>query len=353
MATIKQLADKAGVSTATVSRLLNENGFVSEDAKSSIQRAMEETGFDFENRRRRILSDKPSKSATRNMLMVWNIEPVHENTLTGQLMMQGITEALQPMDASLMVDHIYGIEKVPPSLKKGRLDGVFFHGESPSPAIQNELRKHPLVWLLKTGSFEFGDRVKPDHTLAGEISCDWLVQQGCRNLCCMNSALTESSFSNARTNFAHGRANGFLSRAEEMGVTCGLLVEANPSDPAQLRPDQTARAANLVEQFIHLDSRPDGLLVANEIGPYIHTELLKRGIVPMKDILLIAGDDTSWQNQEPKPVTIDIFSKEIGKEAVDLLLKRSNHPDKPQITCSLKPELIIPRAAAQPPANSR
>ena len=308
------------------------------DFKFFIKLAMEETDFDFANRRRRVLSDKLSKLTIKNVLMIWNIETVYESTLTGQLMMQGITEALHTIGSNLMVDHIYGVEKAPPFLKSGQLDGVFFHGSSPSTAIYNKLRKHPMVWLLKLGSFEFGDRVKPDHPLAGEISCDWLVQQGCRNLCCMSYTVTGSHFANAR-------ADRFLSRAKEMRVKSGLLVEAIPSYSAKLQADQTTIASNLVEQFIHLDPRPDGLFVANELGPYIHTELMTRGIVPMKDLPVIAGgeDICAGHHLDPMPATIRIFSPQIGRQAIETLLQRIKNPDMPQVTCSLKPELVIPK----------
>lgn len=45
MATIKDVAEKAGVSTATVSRVLNDNYPVSKDAYEKVQKAIKETGY--------------------------------------------------------------------------------------------------------------------------------------------------------------------------------------------------------------------------------------------------------------------------------------------------------------------
>ena len=43
--TIKQVAEKAGLSTATVSRVLNDSHLVTEDAKGRVKRAIEELGY--------------------------------------------------------------------------------------------------------------------------------------------------------------------------------------------------------------------------------------------------------------------------------------------------------------------
>lgn len=341
MATIKQVAEKAGVSTATVSRLLNENGFISEDAKRKIKKAMKETGFDPAKRKRRVLTTAAIPGLTHNnVLMIWNTGQTHgEETVTAQNMMQGVTEALQPLGASLTVAHLNGDDAIPPSLEHGTVDGILIHGAPPSPAIANTLRKFPVVWLLKAGSADYGDRVQPDHTISGEIACDWLVKQGCRNLCCMGYNVKTTRHIYART-----RANFFQRRAKHHGVDSTLLVEPEPIEPASLIAARAANAFRLVEKFVSLNPQPDGLFVAPEIGPQIHTELLKRGIIPMKDLPMVAGgeDVCIGYHLDPSPASIRIFATNIGKQAVEMLLQRIKNLDMPQITAALKPELVIP-----------
>ena len=45
MATVKDVADLAGVSTATVSRVLNSHPHVTDETRSKVLRAMEELGY--------------------------------------------------------------------------------------------------------------------------------------------------------------------------------------------------------------------------------------------------------------------------------------------------------------------
>ncbi|QHI70625.1 LacI family DNA-binding transcriptional regulator [Tichowtungia aerotolerans] len=337
--TIREVAKKAGVSTATVSRLINENGFVSKEARKKILQAFKETGYDPANRRRRTAGSTSSGLSHNNVVMVWNTGKYYEQTLTGQNMMQGITEALQQLGATLTVAHLNGNDEIPTALLNGKFDGVFIHGSKPSPAICKHLKKHPVIWLLKQGSFDFGDRIQPDHSLAGELSCDWMIQQGCRNLCCMTYTVKTS-----KNLYATMRADSFQSSAERSGTSCCRLTQPEPDETANPLPARAAAAARLVENFAQLNPRPDGIFVTNELGPYIHAELLKQNIIPMKDLLLIAGeaDICYGHHLDPMPATIQIFSRDIGKQAVEMLLQRVKNPDMPQITCALKPQLLIP-----------
>ncbi|RKQ30271.1 LacI family DNA-binding transcriptional regulator [Oceanobacillus halophilus] len=45
MVTIKDIAERAGVSRSTVSRVLNHSGYVSEDARKRVEKVIEETGY--------------------------------------------------------------------------------------------------------------------------------------------------------------------------------------------------------------------------------------------------------------------------------------------------------------------
>lgn len=45
MITIKEIAERANVSRTTVSRVLNDSGYVSEDARKRVLHVIEETGY--------------------------------------------------------------------------------------------------------------------------------------------------------------------------------------------------------------------------------------------------------------------------------------------------------------------
>jgi LacI family transcriptional regulator len=336
--TILEVANKAGVSTATVSRMINENGFVSDEARKKILQAMKEVGYNPARRKRR-LSNSSSPLKYRNVAMIWTTGRETQLSSTGQDLMLGITAGLRQMNASLTVDHIDSSGYIPQTILTGAIDGIFIHGPTPADAVCQYLKKFPVVWLLQQGSVEFGDRVQPDHAFAAELACNYLTEQGCQTLCCISDTPSKDYFKYVKT-----RTDSFINLAAVNNIHARLLEHPELPSAEATPPVLSSIAAKLVDSFAQLNPRPDGLFVANNLGPYIHNELVKQGIIPMKDVLMVAGDANicSQQHLVPAPVTIRIFSQRIGKQAVETLLLRIKNPDMPQTTCFLKPQLIIP-----------
>jgi DNA-binding LacI/PurR family transcriptional regulator len=117
-------------------------------------------------------------------------------------------------------------------------------------------------------------------------------------------------------------------------------------DDQKLNPVDIQReaAADLVTRFAALKPRPSALFVASEIGPYVHLELVNRGIVPMQDVCLIAGDLNICAQfaLSPKPLAWRVHSQNIGYQAVEMLLARIKNPHLPQLTTYLRPRLHMP-----------
>jgi DNA-binding LacI/PurR family transcriptional regulator len=274
----------------------------------------------------------------RTVAMLWTGAKESQLTHTGQSMMRGIVETLREAGASLTVDYASPKDFIPPILQSGNLDGILIHGPEPSASLYETIQKLPIVWLLQAGGADFGDRVQPDHFFAGEISSDYLIRQGCRNLCCMSYCTVTEHFP-----YWKSRADSFMSHAELSGVPCHLL-ETPPEPGRLLKPSALSAAAEeLVDAFMKLKSKPDGLFIANNLGYPVHHELIRRGIRPMKDLLIIAGDSHDFmQELTPDPIKIEIHAHEIGRLAVEALMLRIRQPDSPQFTISIKPSLDIP-----------
>jgi len=336
--TIQDVADQAGVSTATVSRMINKNGFVSPEAKESIEAVIKTTGYNPTRRRRQ--SEMPASTLkNNNASLIWTTSQEMQMSNSGRDLMLGLTEGLRDINASLNVDYIDSSGYIPHSLQNGSIDGVFIHGPAPRASMLRYLKKLPVVWLLQQGAKDYGDRVQPDHIHAGKIAAQHLLDQGCRQLCCITTCSTTSDYTQTRS-------GAFIKLANQHQVTTSV-IEHSTHPPAEATPSlRKAIATEMAAAFAKLSPRPDGLFVASEIGPYVHLELTKLGIIPMKDVCMVAGDTNICAQfpLSPIPVTIRIFSKKIGRQAVELLLQRIKNPDMPQMTCLLKPQLELPNA---------
>lgn len=334
--TIQDVAAKAGVSTATVSRLINGNGFVSAETKEIVQAVIEATGYSPNRRRRTNGASKQSKITSAKLF--WSASEEMKFSGSARGLMLGLTEALRKINAHLNVDYIDVANCDPRSLELGNVDGVFLHGSDPSDLLLEQFKGMPVVRLMQKGSKNYGDRVQPNHIHAGLLSARYLVGQGCRQLCCV----TSDSF----YEYPAARSYGFMGFAKQQRIPCEEMRYREPQMEV-LRPSVLqVIAAEVAVDISKLNPRPDGLFVASILGPYLHQELMKIGIIPMKDIQMVAGDTQICEQfpLSPAPVTIRIFSKEIGQQAVELLLQRIANPDMAQMTCLIEPQLQMPAA---------
>ncbi len=327
--TIKKVALEAGVSTATISRVINNTGVVQDETREKILRAIDKLGYKPSTRQQK-RSSATSPLKHRTIALIWTGYSNAAFSETGREMVLGILHNLKPMGAHLTVDHITAPDHIPQCLLDGKIDGVLLHGPEPSPVICARIRKFPAVWLLQSGSVAFGDHVQPDHNLIGRLAAQHLIQQNCKQLCCI-------SYTPEHENplYWQSRAAGFEASAKSHNVNCSVLHYPETLD----QPEKEEQAKLLIDLFKQLTPHPDGLFVANDLGDFIHRELMRRGITPMKDLPMIAGNTSVT----PKTIDIDFFSKEIGQLSVDALLWRIKNPTMPIITHTIKPVLIIPQ----------
>ena len=316
------------MSTATVSRVLNNTGVVQDETREKILRAIDKLGYK-PSTRQQIRSSNVTPLKHRNIALIWTGYSNAAFSETGQKMVLGILKNLQPLGANLTVDHITIPDRIPHCLAEGKIDGILLHGPEPSPLICARLKQFPTVWLLQSGSEQFGDHVQPDHNLVGQLSSQYLMGQGCKQLCCISYTPTRNGSS-----YWQSRAVGFETYTKIHGINSSVLH----CSEEQENPKKEDRAKELVDAFEKMNPRPDGLFVANDLGNLIHSELMRRDITPMTDIPMIAGNTSVT----PKPVDINFFSEEIGQLAVEALLWRIKNPSMPIITHSVRPELILP-----------
>ena len=326
--TIKEVAKQTGVSTATISRVINNTGVVQKETRDKILRTIKELGYK-PTTRQQIRSSGASSLKHKNIALIWTGDSAVAFSETARAMVLGVLHKLQALGAKLTVDYITESGHIPQCIREGKIDGVLLHGPEPSAVICERLRQLPVVWMLQSGSVEFGDHVQPDHNYIGRISAKHLIEQGCQQLCCISYTreLTDPPY-------WQSRANGFVNCAKVQQINCSILHCSSN----QVDSERHTRAKELVDAFEKISPAPDGLFVANDFGNLIHNELMRRGITPMTDLQVIAGNVSA----HPKVIDLDFFSNELGQLSVDTLLWRIKNPEMPIVTHSIQPKLILP-----------
>ncbi len=338
--TIKDIADLAGVSTATVSRVINERGFVKEKTRKKISNIIKKNNYvapDPQKRRGPKLS-KSTLLKYHNFTMIWSGGLEASNSPTGQAMMVGISEAMNSVGASLNIDMVGSSGELPKVLFTQKTDGIFLCGKGYSAEFMEKVKAFPVVWLLQVGPREFGERVQPDHEQVGRAAYEYLYGKGCRRLCCVSCRGCREIPA-----YWESRKNGFMNAGKYGDAECTLIELDYIDDFSSPLKVQAAAAGEAIARLKEIPGGCDGIFVANNLGTPIYSELMANRIIPMQDIEMVAGDiEVCVGYLNPEPVRIDIHAQEMGSFAFETMMWRLQHPEAPQITHLLKPSLIIP-----------
>ncbi len=333
--TIKDIAKSAGVSTATVCRVLSNKGFVKNDTRELVRKIIDEHKYTYTPQDRDPNKPKAIRLKYQNFGMIWSASQKGMISTTAQEIIQGLSQAVSNLGGTLNVEFITRNDEISNILEKRKIDGLFLNG---SRIFSEKIKDLPVVWLLQAGAHDYGDRVQPDHFQVGVTSAQYFQQKGCKNLCCISCSDYHSPYAYWKT-----REHGFCNTATAAQIHCDIIrldYDDNINNPMD---QQRQAAVDAVNQIKKLKHKPDGIFVANTLGLPIHAELMANGIVPFRDVELIAGDKEVCNGYcSPEPIKIDAGIKNIGDIAVKAMMLRLQNPEMSQLTYMLKPSLIIP-----------
>lgn len=342
--TIADVAREAGVSTATVSRVLNGRNTVSQDAVKRVKSAVERIGYKFPlpaSRRgpKPVTHPAGLKHGVFAFLWTGGQSGRHAASMqTGQSLLKGVSRGMRNRQIDLSVLYLDDEhEQLLPALESGKVDGLILQGPPLSAALSKRLERLPSVWLLYSGSHEWGDRVQPDHREVGNLVFAHFLKQGLSPVCCMTYQAHAGAYE-----YWTERGEAFLQQARIAKVDHVVLGQDLPACTTD--GERVAAARRLVDQFMALPVRPKGLFLAmNDLGGFVADELTQRGVQLMKDVILFTGDiESPYRSLRAPAITVDIRSVEIGFLAVEVLLARIANPSLPRLTELIEPRLIIP-----------
>lgn len=327
---IVKVAKAAGVSPATVSRVINNGANVSPEKVQRIREAMEKLGY--VPRARRPGPKPRSRMGIRTgnvlFLSIPGLEPAHLMELPAlPQLLQGIQQELAANGMKLMLDLLPAGGEVPGTLSAEQVDGVLVLGhQAPMDArVVAKLRELPTVWVLREHPelrWEF-DAVLYDNRRVGELAAEYLGRHGHRQVAFLNIDREHVAFAE--------RGKVFLESWQKRTGQKPVVLEASSKEARAA----SLRVEGLVEQMLAMPQaiRPTGCFVASDdqmLG--VVYALRARGLVPGKDIQLIGcNNDRHFMAQmHPRPATIDIQLEAIGRRAVAQLLWRLRFAAAPE-----------------------
>jgi LacI family transcriptional regulator len=344
---ITQVAELAGVSLATVSRVINNKSNVADATVKVVQEAIDQLGYAPPERRPGPKLGSRRQDRTLNVGFFVFTSPKQDRPPAFQKMLHGVSNALVGQNADLMFQ-VSEDDSILELLRTNPIDGLLAHGKIPSPAIQDELAKLPTVWLMANREHPtWGDQVMPNHMAIGQFAAKYLIDNGRRDLAYLNlwgKHLALRTYNHA-----------FVNAAEVLGATVHSVTKAESGPPSIWGQHAADRTESLVDDLLSLSPTPKGLFIADDLqASIIQPAMIRRGLK------IGDGDDEisviSCNNEQsflaglhPRPATIDFHPDIIGKQAVTQLIWRINANRAGEASsrmCTLiEPTLVLPHGA--------
>ncbi|MEU4564247.1 LacI family DNA-binding transcriptional regulator [Actinoplanes sp. NPDC023936] len=333
--TMDQVAAAAGVSRATVSRVMNNAASVAPAIREAVQRAVAETGY-VPNVAARSLVTRRSNSVA---LVISEPDRPDDHSFLNRIFTDpyfgrvtaGATSALRPHDVHLVVvptdvaDH----HQVVRYLRQGHVDGVLLissNEHDPLPAQVHALGIPAVLSSRPPGPLPVS-YVDVDQRRGAALAAAHLLSRGCRRLATINGPLDIPAGSE--------RLDGFRAHLADPGIPA---VTGN-----------FTRAGGEAAAHALLDAHPaiDGLFVASDLMAEGALRAVQdRGRRVPQDVAVVGFDDSSAALEcRPPLTTVRQPVEEMAAEMAALLLAHIDTPTRSPRSVIFQPTLVI-RASA-------
>jgi DNA-binding LacI/PurR family transcriptional regulator len=337
---ITEIAKKAKVSPATVSRAINQPQIVAADSLARIRSVMEEHNYVPAplNRRR---GPKVRMSEQRR-IGVWFVGAKANNPSLNWFQDQLLH--VQSSDTRYRVDLRVLFSSTPHELPAGfvteKLDGLIVQGMEPASSCLGQLRDLPHVWFMTRRSSKFaGDYVEPNNEENGRMAADYLVQKGHKVAAVISTDPDYSAVSR--------RVKAFVERAAELKLPVHtILGKSNPGVSYLEIAPVHGESDTLVRTLLASMPRATGLYIPVDhfCGSFFRG-LREAGKRPGRDFEAILGNynPVIYHNLDHLPAAIDINLPTLVRKVVDHLIWRiENHASIGRIGISVSPTLRLP-----------
>lgn len=299
MARISDVARLAGVSCATVSRVINGTARVSEEKAKRVLEAIDATGFK-PNEIARSLYKKSSR-------IIGYIIPSILNIFLNEIGRAIEDEAFENGYKMILCNSEENSKKEIAyinMLSSMNADGIIITANNEH--LDEEIRSCmlPIVVLDKNDGARYTASVQADNYSGGQISAEHLIECGCRDIVLMRGPQKYSS--------SQQRFLGYVDACNEHGIQPRFVS----SEYGFSHGIQCSR--ELLERF----PRADGILASSDmVALSLYKVLCEQGRRVPDDIMIVGYDDVELSAlMTPSLTTVAQPIEEIGRLAVRLII---------------------------------
>ncbi|CAK6493401.1 HTH-type transcriptional repressor PurR [Pantoea sp. Nvir] len=335
MATIKDVAKRAGVSTTTVSHVINKTRFVAEETRNAVWQAIQELHYSPSAVARSL---KVNHTKTLGLLATSSEAPYFAEIIEAvehHCFERGYTLILGNAHNDLQKQRAYLS-----MMAQKRVDGLLVMcSEYPDDLLKmlEENRNIPMVvmdWGESRG--DFTDTVLDNAFQGGYLAGRYLIERGHRDIGAIPGQLER--------NTGGGRHAGFLKALEEAGIS----VRPEWIVQGDFEPESGYQA---MQQILQQKQRPTAIFCGGDImamGAICAAD--EMGLRVPQDISVIGYDNVrNARYFTPALTTVHQPKAQLGEKALEMLLDRITSKREVSQTIEVHPTLIERRSVGDGP----
>lgn len=329
--TIYDIAKAAGVSTTTVSKVINHTGRISDKTKKKILDLMDELKY-----QPSVLASAMKGKCTYQIAL---FIPDMDNPIYAQYL-KHVEDRGQELGFSVVMcstdNNPEKEERHITLLRQKRVDGFIIASKFTNEELLKELLRDdfPFVLLAQEKPEILTDSVTADDYLGGFIATDYLISQGHKRI----GLITEDSISFSCLERIRGYKSA-LQKADIMPDENLIMMGGAKIKDAEMN------ASNLLD----MKDRPTAIFGSNDVMAIgVMQAAKKRGLIIPDELSVIGFDNTELCTiVTPELSTIEMPINELGRKAMDILINKIEQQGDLKQRIRMLPELVIRDSVSQ------
>lgn len=326
--TLKDVANKVGVHSSTVSRVLNPKtrSMVTEEIADKILSVVKDMGY---RPNAFAQSLKTNKSFTVGVMVPDLTNPAFAPII------KGIDDMLEAHGYSVIVASTYNLpEKQQSTVEKFRerhVDGLIIATAKRKDSLIEDCRQEgtPFVQAVRASVDADVSSVVSDEIIGGNMVVSHLAQLGHKRIAYVAGPQFLSTGYERYRGFLQGMKNAGLEADKDLVVFCEEFTEEEGRNA-------TSKLLALRKKFTAIYAGNDLLALG------VYDELEADGIKCGQDISVVGFDDMPFADKfNPPLTTVHTPLVNVGGEAARILLEKIADSSIPARTIKLKPDLIV------------
>ncbi|AMO51302.1 DNA-binding transcriptional repressor of ribose metabolism [Enterobacter sp. FY-07] len=325
MATMKDVARLAGVSTSTVSHVINNDRFVSDAIREKVDAAIKTLNYAPSALARSL---KINQTRTIGMLITASTNPFYSE------LVRGVERSCFERGYSLVLCNTEGDEQRMnrnlETLMQKRVDGLLLLCTETHQPSQEIMRRYPSIPTVMMDWAPFdgdSDLIQDNSLFGGDMATQYLIDKGYTRIACITGPLDKTP--------ARLRLEGY----REAMIRAGLTIREGDEIESDF---EFGGGFDAMKSLLAMNERPQAVFIGNDamaVGAY--QALYQAGLKIPEDMAIVGYDDIELARYMTPPLTtIHQPKDELGELAIDVLIHRMAEPDLQQQRLQLTPILM-------------